>query len=148
MKCHGIHCDGCGHGSGGAGLAAAAVLVIIIAAGIKAHGRAIGEFLEIAGWTVFGICVAVAAGLIGWQVRRHMLKVRDRRIPPRARAVIIAARAGQVSPAETALRPPVTNLPAGLAAAGDPGLLHPLPDQAWAELIEGFRSDADQDGDR
>jgi hypothetical protein len=151
VKCHGIHCDGCRHGSeGGGALALIALLVIIVAAGIKAHGHQIAEVLIIGGWSLFGVSVAGGAGLIAWRIRRRVLAVRARRIPPRVQAVITDARAGRPV-GDTALRDvrhSQQELPRGQnrAPGRQPELLCPLPDDVW-DLLEGPRGGG-QGGER
>lgn len=99
MKCRGLHCDGCGHGSGGSGaLAVVVAVVIIIAAAGNAIAAAVLSVAEIVGYVLVAIAAAGAAAGIGYGVlrtRRHMMEVRDRRVSPQVRAVITDVRAGR-----------------------------------------------------
>jgi hypothetical protein len=151
MRCGGIHCDGCRHGSGGSGpLALIALFVIIVAAGIKSHGHQIADVLIIGGWSLFAVSVAGGAGLIAWRIRRRVLAERDRRIPPRVQAVITDARAGRPVGEATRrkLRDARPGLPGGQKrpSGRQPELLCPLPDDVWS-LLEGLPGGS-QEGER
>jgi hypothetical protein len=55
MGCHGLHCDGCNHGSGGGPAAAVIALLIFIAVGIRAAWPQIVHAVEITAYTVAAI---------------------------------------------------------------------------------------------
>jgi hypothetical protein len=65
MRCHGLHCQGCGHGGGAAG--AVIALLIIIAVALRKAWPAIVSAVEIAAWTVAGVtgaALVITAGVL------------------------------------------------------------------------------------
>jgi hypothetical protein len=75
MRCHGMHCDGCGHGDWGGPAGAVIVLLVIIAVALRKAWPAIVSAVEIAAWTVAGLsgaALVVTAGVLTTKaVRRH-----------------------------------------------------------------------------
>lgn len=60
MRCHGLHCDGCRHGSGGPAAAVIALLALIALAPRNVWPQLVSA-LEIAAWTVAGVTAAAIA---------------------------------------------------------------------------------------
>ena len=72
MRCHGLHCEGCGHGGGAAG--AVIALLVIIALALRKAWPAIVSAVEIAAWTVAGLsgaALVVTAGVLTTKALRR-----------------------------------------------------------------------------
>jgi hypothetical protein len=114
MNCKGIHCQGCGHGSGAAGGAGAVIaLVVIVALALRKAWPAIVTAVEIAAWTVAGTCGAAivttggvlivrAARRRAAAARRSPVVIESRRLypplPPAGRPVLGPPRSPAAAP--------------------------------------------------
>lgn len=105
MRCHGLHCDGCRHGSGGPAAAVIALLALIALALRKVWPQLVSA-LEIAAWTVAGVTAAAIAITVTVltirSARRHRARLTARQ------AVIY--RPGLIIPPAESGRPPVPDV--------------------------------------
>jgi hypothetical protein len=129
MGCKGLHCDGCGHGSGHA--AAVIALLVIVAVAARKVWPQIVHAVEITAWTVAaaaGAAILITGVVLTAQVVRRC----------RARlAMRQAAYHARVIPAARLTDRPTIAPPAGRPALGQPPQRQPgaWPLPGWWEDI-------------
>ena len=126
MGCKGLHCDGCGHGSGGPAAAVIALLIIVAVAAREVWPKIV-EAVEIAAWTVAGVTGAaiLATGTV--------LTVRVARRVRARRAARVTYHVTPVIPAVRLTGPPAIDRPERPALGQAP--------QSGAWPLPGWRED-------
>jgi hypothetical protein len=99
MSCKGLHCDGCGNGSGGGILAVIIGLVIIgaIAGPVVAAVTAVVEAVLAAAVALAALAVAAAAGYLAWR-HRHPRRAPSWAADPRTSAPLARSQAAGLTP--------------------------------------------------
>jgi hypothetical protein len=137
-SCKGLHCDGCGHGSGGPAAAVIALVVIVAVAAREVWPKVV-RAVEIAAWAVAGVTGAVIFVTGTVLAVRVVRRVRARRMAQ------VAYHVGPVIPAVRLAGPPAIEWPERPAlgqSAQQPGAW-PLP--AWqAEIRPRTGGDSDE----
>jgi hypothetical protein len=104
MGCHGLHCDGCRHGSGGPA-AAAAVLLIFLAVAVRAEWHVIAATVELIAWCLLGTAAAATAGIAAVLAVRARRARRDRIRQQAATVLLAPGRYHVIPPAPPASEP-------------------------------------------
>jgi len=140
MGCNGLHCDGCGHGSGGPAAAVIALLVIVAVAAREVWPKVV-HAVEIAAWTVAGLTGAAILATGTVLTVRVVRRVRARRALRLPGCQVHAAYHATVIPAVRLTGPSVIDRPDRPEWPERPALGQPPQHHPGAWPLPGWRED-------